>query len=478
MLKKIYNSSILNSWFSNLIIVISMLIAIPIVITKLSIEAVNVWFLFATIVSITQGIVLGFSSTFTRFIAYTYAGVSLNEISNLKEKNELSHGSTNLIELEKILNVIKPLYFILSLIFLLLISLVGYLFLSKPISMMDNSAEGWNSWFIVLFSSAIILYLNFYQVFLDGINKVALVQRIIGIVNTFGIFLILAVLFFIPSLFSITLVYQFISIITVSIVAYFSMQNMKLLNLRINIKKFDKKIFLLIWDTAKKSVYTTILASGVKHISSLIVAQLFTATQSASFQFVKRIFDVIERFTATTFQSKVPRLSQLRGQGDLISFSKILRKTQYITYSVFFLGYSIFLFFGDTLTQMIGANIEINNQLIIWFGLSVLITRWAGINLLISNQANNVIEHLAISVSSLIYFIFIFIFIDTLNIYVFPIAQIIAMLVISPFLIKYVYPTFNTNFFKYEVKMIVPISIITLIISVLGIILHGVDYDI
>lgn len=469
MLNKIYHSSILNSWFSNVIVIISMLIAIPFVITKLSIEEVNVWFLFATIVSLTQGVVLGFSATFSRFISYVYAGISLKEVDTLKSKHHLSHSEMNVLELEQILNVVKPLYLILSLFFFLLLTLMGYLFLSKPISLMQNTAEGWFSWFTVLFTSGIVLYLNFYQLFLEGINKVALVQRVIGIVNFFGIFLILIVLIFVPSLISITIIYQFISLIVSITIAYFSVKNMKDLALNINLYSFDKKVFLLIWQTAKKSLYTTILASIVKHISSLIVAQLLPPSQSASFQFVKRIFDVIERFTSTTFQAKIPTLSRLRGRGDISTFSKILFKTQYITYVVFLAGYSMFLLFGDLIVDLIDSKVQLNNSLIIAFGFSVLITRWTGMNLAVSNQANNVVEHLAITVSSILYFLLIYIFIDDVSLYIFPVAQTFAMLFISPFVISQVYKTFNTKFFVYESKILLPIFIITLIISFIGI---------
>jgi len=468
MLKKIYNSSILNSWMSNIIVIISMLIAIPVVITKLSIEAVNVWFLFATIVSLTQGIVLGFSSTFSRFISYVYAGVSLNEVHTLKDKKELIHGDINLLELEKILNVIKPLYLILSILFVFLLSIMGYYFLDKPISMMENSSEGWSAWYIVLISSGIILYLNFYQVFLDGINKIALVQRIISIVNLFGLFVILLVLIFIPSLFSITLIYQLISMITFLTIAYFSSKNIKNLNLNIHILSFDKDIFLLIWATAKKSLYTTILANIVKHISSIIVAQLLSPAQSASFQFTKRIFDVIERFTITTFQAKLPVFARLRGRGDISSFTQLLLKTQYITYFIFLLGYMSFLFFGNYIVNFIGSKVELYNELIVLFGFSVLITRWVGMNLAVSNQANSVIEHFVITLSSIIYFVLIYLFIDTLDFYIFPIAQLIAMLLISPIIIKKVYPTYNTNFFSYEYKIFIPLILIMIIISYFG----------
>ncbi len=468
MLKKIYNSSILNSWFSNVVIIFNMLIALPFVITKLSVEAVNVWFLFATIVSLTQGIVLGFSSTFSRFISYVYAGIALNEVKHLAEKKKISHGDTNLAELEKILNVIIPLYFLLSTIFLIILSIIGYIFLKNPILSMEDPSEGWLAWSIVLISSTFILSLNFYQVFLDGINQVALVQRIIGLVNLIGLSFIIIVLVYIPSLISITIIYQFVSLSTMLVISFFSYKKMKSMGLKTNFHSFDIATFFLIWDTAKKSLFTTIIANIVRHISSLIVAQLLPPAQSASFQFVKRVFDVIERFTTATFQSKLPLLSRLRGRGDINGFTMILKKIQYISYAVFLLGYVIFLFLGEHIVNLLNSEIFIDKKLIVAFAFSILATRWTGIGLAISNQSNKVIEHWAIAISSALYFILIFLFIDKLGFYAFPLAQLTSMLLISPLIIYQVYNTFNTKFILYEKRMLFPIILTTFLISLLG----------
>ena len=84
MLNYFLNSSILNSWFSQVVILLSSLIAIPIVITTLDVEEINVWFLFATVLAMSQGVLFGFNGTFTRFIAYSYAGVKIEEFRNQK----------------------------------------------------------------------------------------------------------------------------------------------------------------------------------------------------------------------------------------------------------------------------------------------------------------------------------------------------------------------------------------------------------
>jgi hypothetical protein len=79
LIKKIYNSPIFNSTTNNVIILLSSIIAIPFVISKLNVEEINVWFLLMSIVAISQGVLFGFNTTFLRFISYSYSGVNISE---------------------------------------------------------------------------------------------------------------------------------------------------------------------------------------------------------------------------------------------------------------------------------------------------------------------------------------------------------------------------------------------------------------
>jgi len=465
--EKLFKSTIFNAWFSNAIIIFSMLIAMPIVLMKLSIEEVNVWFLFATIVSLTQGIVTGFSSTFTRFIAYSSSGVSIDEFRHLKEKKTINFAEINTTQLNKILNIMKPIYFGLSILFFIILYLVGHFFLTTPISMMSNYNDGWIAWYIVLISSTFILYFNFYQVFLDGINKVILVQRIIAIVNFIGFFIVVFILTFYPTLIYITLVYQLVSFLTFFIVMIYSKKYMKRYKVDIKVLSFDKELFMLVFESAWKSGVTTIVANIVKHISSLIVAQMFSPSQSASFQFIKRIFDVIERFTVVTFNSKIPVFAQYRSRGDIHSFKRLLFKVQALSYSAFTIGFLIFLFFGNIVAELLNAKIVLDPILIILFGFSVLLTRWAGMKLAISNQANYIIEHVAIFIISTSFFTFVYLFIDYFGLHVFPLAQIVAILLLAPFIIKKVYNTFEASFINHEKTLLIPTLIVMIVLSII-----------
>ena len=467
MIHKFIHSSIFNSWFSNIVILFSFLIAIPIVITKLSVEEINVWFLFASIVALSQGVLFGFNGTFARFIAYSNSGIKISEFRDLKSKKKSQFNEIiDIYEVGRIFFLMKKVYIFLSIIYALIIFSVGYFALYKPIESLTVQNDGWIAAFIVALSTITTLTLGYYQVFLEGINKVALVQRTMGVVNMIGLLFILGVLFLHPTLVSIILVYQLVAMCATLSIVFFGKKEFKKLKIDKDVDRFDKELFLIVWESAWKSGITTIVANVVKHISAILVAQLFTPSASASFLFTKRIFDIIERFTMITFQARIPMIARYRGRGDFDLLMPYLKQTQYISYGVFLLGYTAILVGGDYILSLIKSNVELGNiSLIILFSFATFLSRYGGMSLAIANQSNHVIEHINAIVGSVVFFVVVYLFYDYLSINVFPFAQIIAFLFVVYLFIKNVYPTIHTTFFEYEKKVLLPMLGILIFIN-------------
>lgn len=456
--QKLLTSAIFNSWFNNGIRILSSLIAIPIVITKLSVEEINVWLLFMSVLEMSRGVLFGFNATFARFVAYSYAGVPLGDIRYIKDKKNVKYSENNdYSEMSRVFYLMKRVYLIFSVIFFFALYTVGYFVLKKSILALEDPTFGWIGWGIVVLSSSISISLAYFQVFLEGINNVALIQRTKGIVNFIGLFFILMVLFFVPTLVSIVLIYELVVFSTVISIAYYGTKHKRNFELKNLIKKFDIELFKLIWESAWKSGLTTIISNIVKHFSAILVAQLFSPTKSASFLFTKRLFDVLENFTTITFLARIPLFSKYRGRGDFDKLLPILRQTQYLVYGVFLLGYCTLLAFGNMALSLINSNVVLGSvSLIILFSFAGFFTRWAGMSLAISNQANHVVEHIIIPISSIAFFIIIFLLYDTTGIEVFPLAQMLSMMLIIPLIARMVYGTIHTTFWNYEKRVMIP----------------------
>lgn len=450
MIKKIYNSPIFNSTTNNVIILLSSIIAIPFVISKLNVEEINVWFLLMSIVAISQGVLFGFNTTFLRFISYSYSGVNISEFSKLKDKKSVKfNDSINIKEFSEIFSLMKYVYIYITLIYFIFILIIGYFTLTKPISFLENPNDGWLSFLIIVFCSSITIFLGFYQIFLEGLNKVALVQRTFSIINFFGIFFILIVLYYFPSLILIVLIYQIITVFSNLIIFLVARKEIKKMN--IPHIKYSKHLFLIVWDSAWKGGVTAILATTLKHVSVIFVSNFFIPSVSASFLFTKRLFDIIEKFTMTPYQARIPEIAKFRSRGDLKSLIPFLKQTQFYCFIIFLLGYVSLISIGDYILPFISSNVDLGDvTLIVLFSFASFFNRWGGITLSISNQANLILEHLNSYIIFFVYFILLFLLYKTLGVYSFPIAQFVSVIIAAFFIFKKIYLTLNTNFYEFE----------------------------
>jgi O-antigen/teichoic acid export membrane protein len=470
MFRSLFKSAIISSWFNSGVMMFSSFLAIPVVITKLSIEEINIFFLIGTLVSISKGLSNGFASTFMRFISYSSSGVKLSDFRNIKNKNTKDLNSRyNAQELKMVLEVMKVMYVILSVLFLFGLSLIGYFALSKPIAAIEvNQNDAWTAWYIVLIVSTCNLYLGYYNVFLMGIKKIALIQKISGLINLIGLGFILMVLFNYPNLVSIVFVYQLVSLSMALSLFFIASKELKNLNLNIGNFKFHYPVFILVWETAWKSTITNISSNIINNISGILVANYFNTAQSASFLFTQRIFNVIESFTQTTFHARLPVIASLRGKGDLLKLIPYLKQTHYLCYAVFTILYISLIIFGDTILMFISTGVELGSiNLLILFSFSILLRRWSGISMGISNQANYILDYITVPISGIVFLIIIFLFQAQIGVNIYPIAQIIGIIFISPIIIIKFYPILETTFIKYEKNVIIPTFCLLAIINII-----------
>ncbi|NQZ32150.1 MAG: hypothetical protein HRU06_12820 [Oceanospirillaceae bacterium] len=477
MVATLFRSPVLASWFAAGVTLFNSIIAIPIVISILSVEEINVWFLFFSVVALAQGVQFGFNGTFVRFIAYSNSGVRISEFASIKDLKKISTESfLNIGEFSTIIGLTKYVYGVLSIIFFILILLLGNVGLSSPIGLLENPSEGWVAWFIVVFVATMVIYLGHYRIFLEGTNHVVTVQRVLAIVNLVGLGAILSVLILKPTLVAIVLVYQVVALISALVIAFIAKRKMSSTTGLVSSVAFDQNLFSIIWESVWKSGITVLIASSVKHASAILVAQWFPVGESASYQFTKRLFDVIENFVQITFQAKLPLLASLRGKGDFMNLLPALAEIQRISFSVFLIGYLTLLLIGDPILSLIGSNVEVGGYtLLVLFSFSTFFSRWSGIMLAISNQSNNVIEHKSAIIVASIFFPLIYLFYEDFGVEIVPFCTLLALLFAMPIVIKQAYSTIHTNFFTYELTVTIPFLLALLLINVSFYFLVGIQ---
>ena len=468
-LLKIFNSAVLNTWFNSFSNTFAYLVALPLVISDLSVEEISVWLLLSSVVAISQCTLFGFNSTFSRFIVYVNNGVKIRHFKEIKSFNKKYSCDVDRKEFSRIYILMKKIYLMLSIIYFFVILILGFLVLKKPISFMENSIDGWMSFTTILFGTTICLYFGYYQNYMIGVNRVALVQRISGIVNILGLFVIILILTISPSLLSVVLVFQMISLLCLVVIVLVAHKDLTRRNLYISPCDFDFELFKLVWSFSWKSGFTSVVSSIIKHISGIIIAQLFVPSTVASFLFTQKIFNFIEAFTTSTFAARLPSLAALRGTGDFERLLPLLKRSQYLSFFVFFIGYLSFLVFGEALLSLIKSNVNlVSFEIVILFSFTTFISRWGGMSLIISNQANVVLEHLSV----MIYFlsitllnIILFQFYQSISVFLF--SQIIGVF-LSIFIIrKDLYNSLFTSFIRYERTVLFPATLVLFSINII-----------
>jgi O-antigen/teichoic acid export membrane protein len=469
-LLKIFNSAVLNTWFNSFANTFGYLVVLPLVITKLSVEEISVWLLLSTVVAISQGVLFGFNTTFSRFIAYVNNGVKIKQFIDIKSiKQKRSSSELDLQELSRVYLLMRNVYFILSLIYFFILLILGYFILKKPMSFLANPTEGWLSFLVILLATTTCLAFGYYQNFMIGINRVALVQRVSGIVHLVGIVFIILVLTYSPNLFSVVIVLQLITLTSVFFIAYFARKNLTILGLNVCKNTFDNELFKIVWSFSWKSGFTSVIASIIKHISGIIIAQLFVPSTVANFLFTQKIFNIIERFTSSTFVARLPVFAALRGNGDFVRLLPFLRQSQYLAFLVFFAGYIALLIFGEYLLSFIKSNVNLAaSHIIVLFSFATFLSRWGGMTLNISNQANIVLEHISVMIYFLSLFllnIILFQFYQSISVFLF--SQIIGVFLSIFFVRKVLYSSLFTTFMRYERSVLLPATLVLVSINII-----------
>ena len=85
----------------------------------------------------------------------------------------------------------------------------------------------------------------------------------------------------------------------------------------------------------------------------------------------------------------------------------------------------------------------------------------------ISNQANYILDYITVPISGIVFLLIIFLFQAQIGVNIYPIAQIIGIIFISPIIIIKFYPILETTFIKYEKNVIIPTFCFLAIINII-----------
>lgn len=285
---------------------------LPIALSRLSSAEVSVWLLFSSIASLQLLIDFGFSATFSREIAYGFAGGSTLATTQAPRAGSPDTRAPDWAAILRTMVAMRWLYRRLGLATLALLAVLGTLAVAGPIGRIEAPANGWIGWVVVVASTACAVVGNASSMLLVGANRVALVKRWEATNGLLFIPLQLGALLAGTGLLGLVIVAQLGALSQVAI-------NWRLArrvtsgHSHATLSKVETRVVLQgLWPAAWRTAVGTITSIGVNQGMAIAMANVLVAGEAAGVQLALRLLQILSQFSQVPFYTKIPVFNRLR----------------------------------------------------------------------------------------------------------------------------------------------------------------------
>ena len=128
IVNKFLHSPTFMTWFSFSAKSLSILVVLPLILSKFTTTEISLWFLFSILFGFQIIADLGFGSTFTRLISYAMAGIKNLDDIGLEKYNIGSQKSPNWNLIIALNKKMKTIFLFISVTFVFLMALISFFF--------------------------------------------------------------------------------------------------------------------------------------------------------------------------------------------------------------------------------------------------------------------------------------------------------------------------------------------------------------
>ena len=358
----------------------------------------------------------------------------------------------------------RNIYGVISLITFLVLITVGSFALLKPISVIDNPETIWIAWIILIITSSIAIRYSYFSIYLQGVNKIALLRRwetFTSLGNTLSSIAILLNNGGLLALIIVTQSWLIIGLFGIRYLCYNCTAN----KFGYKNNSDSQNLFKSIWPNTWKSGTGVLMGFGAFHASGVILAQLATPSQTASYLLALRFIHTISQFSQAPFYTKIPVLARNYAEGNLKILVYTAANGMRLSYWVFIFGFIIVAVFLSPLLKLIDSNVPFIAAPI-WYllGVAVFAERYGAMHLNLFSMTNKIITHIANGVSGVIFLILSYILFSKFGVLAFPIGLLISYIgFYCWYSAIHSYRAFNLNFWTFENSIVFPPLFILLV---------------
>lgn len=434
---------------------LSVILVLPLVLTKFPAADIALWYLFVTFVGLQQLVSAGFNTTFSRVLSYTAGGADLSQIKSPKGE---SSGTENWPAAESVFATMGVVYVALAIVWVLIISGLGSFLMIKPVSVSSDPGSAWLAWMLIIVATAITVTGGRYSSYLHGMNQVARLERW-NIITTAGSTVSsVIVLLNDGSVLSLVIANQLWTVLLVIRNRWLAKRHSGGRFRRFSRRALDRTVFNAVWPSAWRSAVGIFSGYGLLQLSGVLYAQLAQPIEIATYLLALRLIQAISQFSQAPFYSKLPLMARLYSMDSRTELLRVAERGMRLTYWTFCLGWIALGIVGDRLLDVIESNAAFPAPLL-WtlLGLAYFVQRYGAMHIQLYSLTNIIIWHISNGVSGAIFILLSIILFSSMGVYAFPAALLIGYLCFHAWYpaVKS-YETFNLSFMRFETRTVLP----------------------
>jgi hypothetical protein len=403
---------------------------LPLVLARFSNAEVSAWLLFATLAGFQAVIDFGFGPTFSREIAYGFAGHSMIDRKHDYSDSEAPHESGITPDWTAIASATTAMFWLyrrIAAVALVLLATFGSWAVWKPVSHVVAPGEAWIAWASVVLSSAFAIHGNAYASFLIGANRIAWQKRWESIVTAVNLLCQLASVLAGFGLLGLVLVAQAGFVARALVNRRLMMHASTGHALITQPGDVHKQVIGALWPAAWRTAIGVILSIGISQGIVVAVANLFVAAQAASVQLALRIMQIINQFSQAPYYTRLPEFNRLRAARQSAALTGTASKAMRLSLWTFVAAAIAADLFARPLLAVIHSQTAFPDKLFwVIFMLAVYAERFGAMHVQLLLTRNIAIAHLANGGTGIIWLISLFALFPKLGMLAIPASMLIA----------------------------------------------------
>lgn len=446
-----WSSGTAMTWVSIAMRALSVLVVLPLLLTRFSVEETAIWYLLVTLIGLQSLADLGFAPTFIRVLAFAMGGsTQLKDLRVASEQGGTGEPRWDLVE--RIWRTMAVVYRRLTAGSVVLFAVLGTFALLRPMSTLADPAAGWLAWGVVVVTFAVSIQSNAYAAYLQGLDQIALLRRWETLASAAAMITSLLVLVAGGRLLALVIANQAWVILN-------AVRNWWLCRTieggraaKFAAGPSDTEVIDAVWGSAIRSGLGVAFSRGVILTSGIVYAQVADAKDLAAYLVAFRIMQMLMDFSNAPFYSALPLLARLRSEGREEEQVRVAARGMRVSYWAYLAGVVGVGISAPYAFVYLDSNTPWISQTL-WATMSVafLVERFGAMHIQLYSTTNHIIWHIANGVSGTLYLVVSFVLLPFAGVYAFPLGILVGYLSFySWYAPLHVYRAFNMDFWSFQ----------------------------